>query len=172
MSEVEHMREGAVTFRMPTLEDGAAVYELIRKSPPLDLNSPYCYLLLCDHFRETCIMAERQSEVVGFISAYRHPRQEDTLFVWQVVVAEKMRGQRLAGAMLDRLLSEGAPWASFIETTVTPSNRSSLRFYRAFAEKHAASFQQHSYLTEDLFVDRTHEEEQRIRIGPLKTDLQ
>ena len=72
--------------------------------------------------------------------------------------------------MLDRLIAAGAPWALFIETTVSPSNRSSLRFYQAFADKQAALLQQQSYLTEDLFGDRVHEEEQLIRIGPLSTD--
>ncbi|MBN1382775.1 MAG: diaminobutyrate acetyltransferase [Deltaproteobacteria bacterium] len=154
------------SFRTPKLEDGKAIYELVKQSPPLDLNSLYCYLLLCDHFDETCIIAEYKSKLAGFISAYRHPQKPDTLFVWQVVVAENMRGRGLAGDMLNRILSEKASWASFVETTVTPSNRSSLRFFQAFADERRTLCQRHSYMTKDLFGNGSHEEEILLRIGP------
>lgn len=157
-------------FRKPKLDDGMAIHELIRQSPPLDLNSVYCYLLLCDHFNETCIMAEHESRLAGFISAYPHPKRPDTLFVWQVVVAKDLRGLGLAGAMLNRILSEGASWASCIETTVTPSNQSSLRFFQAFADHRNTSCQRQSYMTKDLFGNGLHEEEILLRIGPLSPD--
>ena len=76
-----------ILFRPPVIGDGTAIYELIRQSPPLDLNSRYLYLLLCDHFSESCIIAESESRTVGFISAYGHPKKQETLFVWQVAVA-------------------------------------------------------------------------------------
>jgi len=157
----------ALSFRTPELGDGAAVYELVKHSPPLDLNSRYCYLLLCDHFNTTCIVAEHLSQIVGFISSYPHPKKPATLFVWQVAVAEAMRGRGVADAMLDRILQDGAPWASCIETTVTPSNRASLRFFQSFADTRGATCHRRSYLTGDLFGAGTHEEEILLRIGPL-----
>ena len=157
-----------ISLRAPNIDDGAAVYQLVKRSPPLDLNSPYCYLLLCDHFSETCILARHGSQVAGFISAYRHPRKPDTLFVWQVVVAEEMRGRGFAELMLERILSN-APWASWIETTVTPSNRASLSFFQAFADARGAECHRQPYMTEDLFGTDAHEEEMLLRIGPQNT---
>ncbi len=155
-------------FREPVLGDGAAIYKLVKRSPPLDLNSRYCYLLLGDHFSKTCIVAEHRSDIVGFISAYPHPKKHDTLFVWQVVVDKQMRGRRLAGDMLERLLARGDPSrVSFIETTVTPSNRSSLRFFQTFADTKGAGCRRVSYLTEDLFGEGRHDEEVLLSIGPL-----
>jgi L-2,4-diaminobutyric acid acetyltransferase len=112
-------------------------------------------------------LTEYRSQLAGFISSYRHPEKQDTLFVWQVVVHKDMRGRRIAGQMLDRLISEGAPWASYIETTVTPSNDSSLRFFQNFAEMHETSCRTMRYMTKDLFCDDSHEEEILLRIGPL-----
>lgn len=155
-------------FRNPGLGDGAVIYDLVKRSPPLDLNSCYCYLLLCDHFGETCIVAEHRSQVVGFISAYPHPKRQDTLFVWQVVVDERMRGRGLAGAMLERLLSRENSRASFVETTVTQSNQPSMRFFQAFAAVRSAKCHRRSYMAEDLFGDGFHEEEILLRIGPLR----
>ena len=157
-----------LTFREPGLGDGATIYELVRRSPPLDLNSRYCYLLVCDHFSETCVVAEHRSQVVGFISAYPHPKNQDTLFVWQVVVEEPMRGRGLAGAMLDHLLSRENSKASHMETTVTPSNRASLRFFESFADVRGAECLRLPYMVEDLFGDDVHEEEVLLRIGPLR----
>lgn len=157
-----------ISLTAPNIDDGAAVYQLVKRSPPLDLNSRYSYLLLCDHFSETCILARHGSQVAGFISAYRHPRKPDTLFVWQVAVAEEMRGRGLAGLMLERILLK-TPWASWIETTVTPSNRASISFFQAFADARGAGCHRQPYMTEDLFDTDAHEEEMLLRIGPLNT---
>jgi L-2,4-diaminobutyric acid acetyltransferase len=164
------LQNEAIFLRTPRLGDGAAIHELVKDSPPLDVNSRYCYLLLCDHFGESCIIAECKSNIVGFISAYGHPQKQDTLFVWQVAVTEGMRGQGLAGVMLDRILSNSGPWVTFVETTVTPSNRLSLRFFQTFAERRNVSCRQQMYMKSDLFGNDFHEDEFLLRIGPLKYD--
>jgi len=43
-------------------------------------------------------------ELVGFVSGYILPNKVDTLFVWQVAVSEKARGQGLAKKMVSSLL--------------------------------------------------------------------
>ncbi len=81
-------------FRVPGAEDGAKVWELIRQAGSLDLNSPYSYLMLCDYFRDTCVVAEDNFGIVGFLSAFRSQKREDTLFIWQVAVAGTHRKKR------------------------------------------------------------------------------
>ena len=88
----------------PTAELGAAVHKLISECPPLDTNSMYCNLLQSSHFAETAVAAVLENELVGFISGYRIPQRPETLFVWQVAVGEKARGQGLAGRMLKEIL--------------------------------------------------------------------
>lgn len=120
-----------IIFRKPELKDGDAIYQLIKSSKPLDLNSRYSYLLLCSQFNNTCIVAECDSEIAGFISAYIHPGQADTLFVWQVVVSSKMRNMGIATSILKKLIERpNLNDVSYIETTVTPSNRPSISFFQ------------------------------------------
>ncbi|CAN0584610.1 unnamed protein product, partial [Laminaria digitata] len=88
----------------PTAELSAAVHKLISECPPLDTNSMYCNLLQSSHFAETAVAAVLENELVGFISGYRIPQRPETLFVWQVAVGEKARGQGLAGRMLKEIL--------------------------------------------------------------------
>jgi L-2,4-diaminobutyric acid acetyltransferase len=45
-------------LRKPEGEDGSAVWDLVRECKPLDENSMYCNLIQCDHFSDTCVLAE------------------------------------------------------------------------------------------------------------------
>ena len=88
-------------LREPRRKDGAAIHQLISECPPLDVNSLYAYLLLCEHNRGTCVLAESAGgRIDGFISAYVLVDKPDVLFVWQVAVHTRARGQRLGRAML------------------------------------------------------------------------
>ncbi len=158
-----------LTLRPPVLEDGKAVHELIQRCPPLDVNSSYNYFLLCSHFRETCVVAEANDRIVGFLSAYLIPSQPDTLFIWQVAVDEQARGLGLAGRMLDSLVAR--PVCADIralETTISPSNRSSRRVFERFAEKHQTESREGTFLEASHFGAETHEEERLIHIGSWK----
>src|SRR5690606_38843738 len=79
-------RATELRLRMPRAEDGPRVSQLIASSPPLDVNSAYCNLLQCTDFSETCVLAERDGALLGWISAYRPPNAPELLFVWQVAV--------------------------------------------------------------------------------------
>jgi len=154
-------------FREPAKTDGAAIFQLIRACPPLDLNSPYAYLLLCAHHAGTCVVAESRDGIAGFISAYRLPEAPDTVFVWQVAVAPAARGQGLALQMLTQLLSRPAlAGCCWLETTVTPSNRNSRRVFDRLATQLGASVTEDEFFTPEDFQDQHHEPEMLIRIGP------
>src|SRR5690606_21532662 len=62
-----------IVFRRPSELDGPQVTALIADCPPLDVNSAYCNLLQCSHFADTCVVAERAGQIVGWISGYRPP---------------------------------------------------------------------------------------------------
>ncbi len=76
-------------LRKPAAKDGAEIWKLVRACSPLDENSMYCNLLQCDHFADTCVLADLSQEVVGWVSAYVMPNAPDTLFVWQVDLKDK-----------------------------------------------------------------------------------
>ena len=154
-------------FREPCNSDGAAIYRLIRACPPLDLNSPYAYLLLCAHHAPTCLVAESRDGIAGFISAYRLPEDPDTAFVWQVAVAPAVRGKGLALQMLRQLLARPAlAGCRWLETTVTPSNKSSRRVFDRLATQLGAPSREGEFFTHEDFPDQHHEPEMLIRIGP------
>ncbi|MBN2077851.1 MAG: diaminobutyrate acetyltransferase [Spirochaetes bacterium] len=166
----DESRTNTFEFRSPRLEDGADVHRLIRATEPLDLNSLYCYLIICDHFSDTSIVAMHAGRVVGFISAYVLPKRPDTLFIWQVAVDSTMRRRGLAMKMAEGILArECAAGLRYIETTVSPSNTASSRFFETLASRLGTAITKDTYITESMFGGETHEAETLYRIGPFDT---
>lgn len=156
-------------FREPGIADGASLHRLIQVCPPLDLNSPYAYLLLCAHHARTCVVAESTDGIAGFISSYRLPDAPETLFVWQVAVAPMARGQGLAGQMLRHLLTRPQMAdCNWLETTVTPSNQASMNLFAALAAELGLRSEKRVFFSTEDFGDQGHEAEMLIRMGPLR----
>lgn len=155
-----------ILFRSPHPSDGYAIHQLIASSPPLDLNSVYSYYLLCSHFRDTCLIAEQAGAVVGFVSAYRPPNQADTLFIWQVVVTQLLRGHSVAQQMLNELLARSStPPLSYLEATVNPSNIASRRLFERLAHQWDSSLSEQTFLEASAFGSQSqHESETLLRI--------
>lgn len=152
---------------MPKVRHGVDIHRLVSECRPLDLNSVYAYLLLCEHFAQTCVLAERAGKVVGFVSAYRPPARSEAIFVWQVAVAEQMRGGGLAKAMLHELLARDAVrGCRYLETTVSPSNVPSRRLFRSLARELGAPVVESVLFSEKDFGEGGHEIEALLRIGP------
>ncbi|MHA3903126.1 diaminobutyrate acetyltransferase [Castellaniella sp. WN] len=158
---------GRARLRPPARADGPALRSLVARCPPLDLNSVYLYLLLTEHFSDTCILAEDEDGLLGMVSGYRIPGRDDALFVWQVAVDPRARGRGLGLDMLLGLLSRRASCpARWVETTVGPGNRASRRLFSRLAVRLGAPLGETALFDAALFGADTHEAEPLLRIGP------
>ncbi|WP_158736456.1 diaminobutyrate acetyltransferase [Alteribacillus sp. YIM 98480] len=156
------------TFRHPNINDGKKVWELVREIDVLDLNSSYYYLILCEYFSNTCMIAENEGEIVGFVSGFRHPEHHDILFVWQVAVAESERGEGLATTLIQKLLkSDECSDIKAIQTTISPSNKASLALFRKLSEQLGANMVKTLRFSPDAFPGNEHEAEQTYEISPI-----
>lgn len=156
-------------MRPPRVADGRNLWQLARTSQVLDVNSPYLYLLIGAHFADTSIVAQAAKELVGFVSGYRPPNLPETLFVWQVAVADSARGRGIARGMLMGLLHRPAcAGVRFIETTVTPSNQPSRAMFDSLARRLGTTIAESPGFPSHLFPDANHDEERLLRIGPFE----
>lgn len=155
------------TIRKPNLNDGEPLYFLAASCPPLETNSIYSYLLVSSHFDQTSAVCECKGDLVGFTSGYRHPHQDDTLFIWQVAVKDHMRGRGIAKEMLlDILGREELGDIRYLEATVTPDNLLSKSLFTGIADTLGAPVREESYFSQEVFHKSLHQEEFIIQIGP------
>lgn len=154
-------KQPPVVFRKPCLQDGQAIYDVVKSCPPLDLNSRYLYFLQADHFADTCVLAELDNHIVGFISGYIRPNNPNALFVWQVAVAPSMRCQNLAKRLLTTLIENQnkRTRVDTLSTTISPSNTASQKLFTSFANSHGLEIHQQNYLAADHFGEDGHEAE-------------
>lgn len=157
-------------IRPPSVEDGANIWRLVRDSGVLDTNSCYAYLLLGRDFADTCLVADSDAGLLGFVTGYIPPRKADTLFVWQIAVAATARRTGLASRLLQQLARRAADsGVGYIEATIAPSNAASHRLFARLAEWLGVPLEIEQGFTAEQFGGENHEDEQTIRIGPFTT---
>ncbi|MFH0934576.1 MAG: diaminobutyrate acetyltransferase, partial [Pseudomonadota bacterium] len=136
---------------------------------PLDPNSVYCNLLQCSHFRDTSMAAVDGDELLGSVTGYRIPERQDTLFIWQVAVHPKARGNGLGRMMLRKLAAHAVmQGVRYIETSITPDNAASWRLFAGFATEHHAELVRSDMFEQVTHFHGAHETEHLVRIGPLE----
>ncbi len=166
MSELE-----GISIRVPRLDDGMGVFQLIERCPPLDMNSSYCNFLQCSHFASTSVVAERDGNIVGAISGYVLPERPDTLFVWQVAVSEKARGIGLASHMLNHVLARASTrHVHYIETSITEDNLASRALFKRLADSLSAELTVSDWIDKDSHFLGQHDSEPLVRIGPFDSN--
>ncbi|MRH41753.1 diaminobutyrate acetyltransferase [Aquibacillus halophilus] len=159
-------------MRKPLLEDGKKIWRLIKETKVLDLNSAYYYTILCKYFTDTCVVAEENGEIVGFISAFREPTEMRSIFVWQVAVDQSQRGKGLASSLLQGLLKrKECSDINYLDTTISPSNEASKALFQKLANTLKTKMVETEILHPSLFPNENHELEQTYRIGPFHQEL-
>jgi L-2,4-diaminobutyric acid acetyltransferase len=157
-----------ISLREPSPTDGKAMWRLAQACESLDRYASYHYVLLCDRFAETCAVASRERELVGYVTAVRPPKSPDVLFVWQVAVAESVREAGLAARLIEHVLARPQHASvRFVEATVCESNVPSLRLFSGLARRLGAPLEQGCGYEASLFAGK-HEAERLVRIGPFE----
>jgi len=167
-NEKEEWRSQQLFFQKPNSMMGYRVNQLVNACPPLDTNSVYCNIIQCDHFADTSVAVTQKDELVGFISGHIKPSQTTTLFIWQVAVSEKARGQNLGVRMMREILARpSCTKVNYLETTVTPENYASTAMFKKLCEElHAGELAINQSYTRDTHFNGEHETEKLFRIGP------
>jgi L-2,4-diaminobutyric acid acetyltransferase len=150
--------------------DAAAIWQLVSDCPELDSNSFYSYYLLCRYFSSTCVVAEQEGRVAGFVTAFISPDDLDLCFVWQLCVDPDHRGSGIASDLLDYLITSQSRQPRFIEATVAPGNVALRRAFQALARRFQTEFVESACLSPADFPDLAgeHAAENLLRVGELR----
>ncbi|UOR11206.1 diaminobutyrate acetyltransferase [Halobacillus amylolyticus] len=157
-------------FDKPTVEDGSAMWDLVNNSS-LDQNSPYKYIMMCEFFSETCVVAKEGDKLVGFVTAFIPPERSDVIFVWQIGIDASQRGKGIASKILHELVKrQDGSEVRYLEATVTPSNDASQSLFKRLARDNKTTCTITECFPEKLFPGDEHEEELTFRIGPFSKE--
>ena len=158
----------SILYRKPQLKDSKKIVDLIKSGGTLDLNSEYLYLFQTTHFSETCSVAVYEDEIIGFVSGYLIPNENEKLFIWQVAVSDKFRGQNLAMQIIMDIFNRNNSKRKikYILSTVSPSNKSSQRVFEKVSNHLQTKIENSVLFSLDDFID-AHEEEVQYLIGPI-----
>lgn len=159
----------STTLRRPAPSDAREMWRIARDSGELDLNSPYAYLLVADHFAATSVVAEApDGTLAGFVAAYLPPTEPDVVFVWQVAVDHAHRGSGIARRLLHEAIDRAWPLgARGLTATVTPGNEPSRRLFHAVAADRSTRIEERPLYDAALFPGEGHDAEHRILVAPL-----
>ena len=157
-----------IQIKNPDSDYGYQISELIKNSPPLDLNSTYLYFIQSHYFNKTCAIAVNEIDrVIGFVSGFQDPRKKDTLFIWQVAISKDARGNGLASKLIHFILQEH-PHMQFIETTITKDNTSSISLFNKISQELNTNIIEEPVLDKTKHFLNQHDSENLFRIGPFK----
>lgn len=156
-----------LSFRIPETKDGNDIWQLVKKVGSLDVNSAYSYMMLCDMFGDTCCVAEQTGGLGGFVSAFRKPREPETLFIWQIAVEPALRGKGIGGKLLRELLRRKENRdIQFVEATIGPDNIASRQLFLRLAKELKGECTLSKYYSSEWFAEE-HDDELLLRIGPI-----
>lgn len=123
-----------MTIRPLTVVDSPKVQSLIADCPPLDIHTPYTYWTILSRKPSFCFGAWKDDELLGVVLAIP---SGDSVFVWQIGVLSADRGQGIARALLDKVLTAANHSRILaLEATVGPENDTSRKLFGAFASSH------------------------------------
>ncbi|WP_306737062.1 diaminobutyrate acetyltransferase [Marimonas arenosa] len=161
-SDTPRMRK--LRLRKPDATDGADIWALVKDCKPLDENSMYCNLVQADHFRDTCVVAEIDGDIVGWVSGHMIPDREE-LFVWQVAVSPTARGLGLGKTMLQELIQRDACGdATHLKTTITQDNAASWSLFRGFARAIGGRLDDEPHFEREAHFEGRHDTEHMVTI--------
>lgn len=158
------MSNANVILRAPVLEDATNVFDLVDLCKPLDLNSHYLYLLQCSHFADTCVVAEVNGKIAGWVSGYLLPETKSTFFIWQVAVGAQARGLGLGSKMIQWLISR-YPETQRIHTSITPDNQASWGLFKSLARKWGSDLSSSEWFEGQKHFSGRHDTEVLVEIA-------
>lgn len=85
-------------------EDIKAVREILTQGEPFVASyNNYIYWMLGKYFPSTCLVAEENGQILGYIGALLSAEKQK-IFIWQIAVKPEERGRRIGRKLLKRIL--------------------------------------------------------------------
>lgn len=121
-------------IRTCTPDDLQRVSRFVATCPPLEAHTGFTYWVTFNFWGETCFLATDGDEVAGYASGVGTGSSPDLIYIWQVGVAERYRGNGLSQLLISKVV-ETARRKGFrrANVSIAPDNTASLATFRRVA---------------------------------------
>jgi len=107
-----------------------SVYNFVSSCKPLESYPEHFYKIMLRYFGNSCIIAEFNGEIVGFVMGFTSQVDDKKLFLWQIGVANLLRGNEIAKMLLEKFEKVAKKLGcKRIEVTVDPENIPSQKLF-------------------------------------------
>ena len=119
-----------IKIRTAQQNDFLDVYTFISQCKPLENYSEHFYKIMLRYFGNTCFIAEFKKDIIGFIMCFISQMDAKTMFIWQIGVFSKFRGNEIGKMLLKEAEKTAQVYrCKRIELTVDPENVPSQKFF-------------------------------------------
>lgn len=121
-------------IRTCTPDDLHQVSQFVESCPPLERHTGFTYWVTFNFWGDTCFVAADGDEIVGYASGVGAGRSPELIYIWQVGVAERYRGNGLSQLLISKVV-EAARGKGFrrANVSIAPDNEASLTAFRRVA---------------------------------------
>jgi len=119
-----------LTIRQAREDDFLRVHAFIDRCEILVTHPEHVYRIILRYFADSCYVAERDDEIVGFQMGFLSQRHPGTYFLWQIGTDPALRRQGVGRALLahaEKDLRDSG--CERIEVTIDPENVASVRMF-------------------------------------------
>jgi L-2,4-diaminobutyric acid acetyltransferase len=162
------MKVDEIVFKNPIKSDAPKMFSCLGLIPELEKNSIYMYMLFCDIFKETSMIAMEGEQVVGAAIGFLMPSDPKNYFMWQLGVLPQWRQKGLATDLVRALLkSPGLSAIDWLSCTVEADNIAIMTTFRRLAESLDTHIELADKFDSKDFLPYIHATERELRMGPL-----
>ena len=128
------MADPGPNIRTCTPDDLQRVSRFVESCPPLERHTGFTYWVTFNFWGDTCFVATEGDEIVGYASGVGAGTSPDLIYIWQVGVAERYRGNGLSRRLISKV-AEAAREKGFrrANVSIAPDNAASLSAFRRVA---------------------------------------
>jgi L-2,4-diaminobutyric acid acetyltransferase len=106
------------------------VYNFVSHCKPLENYAEHFYKIMFRYFGNSCLVAEFNDEIVGFVMGFRSRVNNKTFFLWQIGVFSYYRGKEIGRILLEEFEKVAKKLGcKRIELTVDPNNLASQKLF-------------------------------------------
>ena len=139
-----------INIRNPKESEFEKIYNFVSRCKPLESYGDHFYRIMLRYFNNTCLIAEEENNILGFILGVISQTDPKSYFLWQIGVNPEVQGQGIGRKMLEHIEIElKRKNINRIELTIDPENKASQKLFEKNGYSIISKPQEETFVVQD-----------------------